>query len=168
MSRRSELAEGVSPRAAGVRVIVLYKYAKAGGELLIVIAISLMVMTGYVTRAYELVAAAREEMLHHWSIKLAEFMMRSLTAKRMWWVVAALIGDAIISAVEGWALHEGYHWAAIMVVAATSILLPVEVIELSYRTTFGRVLIFGINLAIVIYLMKRAMKEHHVRHPHHA
>src|SRR2546426_9126271 len=29
----AEIAEGVSPRAAGVRAIVLYKEAKAGGEL---------------------------------------------------------------------------------------------------------------------------------------
>jgi uncharacterized membrane protein (DUF2068 family) len=164
----TELAQGVSPRAAGVRVIVLYKYLKAIGEVLLAIAILIMVVTGYVTRAYELAAAMRDEMLHHWSIKLAELLMHSLTATRLWWVVAALFGDAIVSAVEGWALHKGYHWAAWLVVAATSLLLPVEIIELSYKTTGGRFLIFAINLTIVIYLMKRAMKEHHVRHPHHA
>ena len=164
----SELAQGVSPRAAGVRVIVLYKYAKAVGEVLLAIAILIMVVTGYVTRAYELATAMRDEMLHHWSIKLAELLMHSLTATRLWWVVAALFGDAIVSAVEGWALHKGYHWAARLVVAATSLLLPVEIIELSYKTTGGRVLIFAINLTIVIYLLKRAMKEHHLRHPHHA
>ncbi len=161
------LGEGVSPRAAGVRVIVLYKYCKAVGEALLAAALMVMVLTGYVTRAYELAAAMREQMLHHWSIKLAEFLMRSMTATRLWWVVAALFGDAIISAVEGWALGRGYHWAAMLVVAATSLLLPVEVMELSYRTTAGRGMIFAINLAIVIYLLKRAMKEHHIRHPHH-
>jgi uncharacterized membrane protein (DUF2068 family) len=164
----TEITEGVSPRAAGVRVIVLYKYAKAAGETLLAVAIMLLVLSGNVARAYDLASAMREQMLHHWSIKLAEFLMRSLTATRLWWVVAALLGDAIVSGVEGWALGRGYHWAAWLVVAATSLLLPVEVIELSYRTTGGRVLIFAINLLIVVYLLKRAMKEHHVRHPHHA
>ena len=45
-------------------------------------------------------------------------------------------------------------------------LLPVEVIELSYRTTVGRVVLFFVNLGIVLYLLKRAMKEHHEAHPH--
>jgi uncharacterized membrane protein (DUF2068 family) len=163
----TEITEGVSPRAPGVRLIVLYKYAKAVAEVLLAIAIMVLVISGSVGRAYDLAAAMREQMLHHWSIKLAEFLMRSLTATRLWWVVAALIGDSIISAVEGWALGRGYHWAAWLVVAATSLLLPVEVIELSYRTTAGRILIFAINLSIVLYLLRRAMKEHHIRHPHH-
>jgi uncharacterized membrane protein (DUF2068 family) len=162
----TEIMEGVSPRAAGVRAIVLYKLAKAGGELLLAAVILVLVLTGYVTRAHELATALRDHLVHHWSIKLAELMMRSLTATRLWWVVAALVGDAGISGIEGWALAKGFGWAAWMVVAATALLLPVEVIELSYRTTLGRVLLFFVNLGIVLYLLKRAMKEHHERHPH--
>ncbi len=162
----SEIVEGVSPRAAGVRVIVLYKIAKAAGEALLAATIIVLVVTGYVDRAHELAAALKDHLVHHWSIKLAELAMRSLTATRMWWVVAALVGDSIVSAVEGWALAKGFSWAAWLVVAATSTLLPVEVIELSYRTTAGRVVLFAVNLTIVLYLLKRAMKEHHERHPH--
>jgi len=92
--------------------------------------------------------------------------MSWLTVGRVWWIVAALVGDAVVSAVEGWALGRGYSWAAWLVVAATSLLLPVEVIELSYRTTVGRVVLFFVNLGIVLYLLKRAMKEHHEAHPH--
>jgi len=162
----TEIVEGVSPRAAGVRAIVLYKFAKAAGGLLLAVAVMLLVLTGYVTRAHKLVEAVHDNLVHHWSIKLAELVLKSLTAKRLWWVVAALVGDAAISGVEGWALAKGYSWAAWLVVAATSLLLPVEVIELSYRTTPGRVIIFAVNLTIVLYLLKRAMKEHHERHPH--
>lgn len=158
--------EGVSPRAAGVRAIVLYKLGKASAQIVLAAAIITLVLTGYVSRAHELAAALKDHLVHHWSVKLAELMMRSLTATRLWWIVAALVGDAGVSAVEGWALARGYGWAAWLVVAATSLLLPVEVIELSYRTTFGRVLLFFVNFAIVLYLLKRAMKEHHERHPH--
>ncbi len=162
----TELVEGVSPRAVGVRAIVLYKYLKAVAEALLGVAIGVLVTSGYVTRAYDLASAMRDHVVHHWSIKLAEFFMHQLTSQRLWWLVAALVGDAIVSGVEGWALARGFHWAAWLVVAATSMLLPVEVIELSYRTTLGRLLLFAINLAIVLYLIKRAMKEHHARHPH--
>jgi len=162
----TEITEGVSPRAAGVRVIVLYKALKSVGEALLAAIITLMVMTGSVERAHALGAALREHLVHHWSIKLAEMLMRSLTATRLWWVVAALIGDSIVSGVEGWALARGFSWAAWLVVAATSTLLPVEIIELSYRTTAGRVALFLVNLSIVLYLLKRAMREHHRQHPH--
>ena len=163
----SEIREGVSPRAPGVRVIVVYKIAKAAGQVVLAIAIMLLVLTGSVGKAHELAAALKDHLVHHWSIRLAELMMRSLTATRLWWVVAALVGDAAVSALEGWALARGFTWAALLVVAATSLLLPVEIIELSYRTTAGRVVLFLVNLGIVLYLLKRAMKEHHERHPHH-
>jgi uncharacterized membrane protein (DUF2068 family) len=166
MTCDTEIAHGVSPQAAGVRAIVLYKIAKASGEGLLAVVVMVLVLAGYVTRAHELAMALREHLVHHWSIKLAELLMSSLTAKRLWWVVAALIGDAIVSGIEGFALARGYAWAAWLVVAATSLLLPVEVIELAHRTTLGRVLLFVINMAIVLYLLKRAMKEHHLRHPH--
>jgi len=158
--------EGVSPRAPGVRAIVVYKLGKAAGQILLAAVIIALVLTGYVTRAHELAAALKDHLVHHWSVKLAELMMRSLTATRLWWIVAALLGDAVVSGVEGWALGRGYGWAAWLVVAATSMLLPVEVIELSYRTTIGRAVLFFVNVGIALYLLKRAMKEHHERHPH--
>ena len=161
-----ELREGVSPNAPGVRAIVLYKGAKAGLEALLGVVLVALMLTGYVDRAHELAAALRDHLVHHWSIRLAELTMRWLTSRRLWWLVAALVGDALASATEGWALAKGFTWAAWLVVAATSLLLPVEIIELSYRTTAGRVLLFFVNLAIVLYLLKQAMREHHARHPH--
>lgn len=158
--------EGVSPRAPGVRAIVVYKIGKAAAQTLLAAVVVALVSTGYVARAHELAAALKDHLVHHWSIKLAELLMRSLTATRLWWIVAALVGDAAISAVEGWALARGYGWGAWLVVAATSMLLPVEVIEVSYRTTAGRAILLLVNLTIVLYLLRRAMKEHHERHPH--
>jgi uncharacterized membrane protein (DUF2068 family) len=163
----SEIAEGVSPRAAGVRVIVTYKVAKALAEGTLAILLTVMIATGYTDRAADLAETMRNHLVHPWSIRLAEWVMRSLTSTKIWWLVAALAGDAIVSGLEGWALARGFSWAAWLVVAATSLLLPVEIIEIAHHTTIGRVLLFGINLAIVLYLLRRAMKEHHLQHPHH-
>ncbi|HEX6835021.1 MAG TPA: DUF2127 domain-containing protein, partial [Polyangia bacterium] len=162
----TEIVDGVSPRARGVRAIVLYKFAKCIGEALLAATIVVLMLTGSIARAHELAAALKEHLVHHWSIKLAEMAMHSLTGKRLLWLVAALIGDAVVSGVEGFALGRGYSWGAWLVVAATSLLLPVEIIEMSYRTTAGRVILFAVNLTIVLYLLRQAMKEHHAAHPH--
>jgi uncharacterized membrane protein (DUF2068 family) len=162
----TEIGQGVSSRAAGVRLIVLYKLGKAALFAVLAIVLVVLISCGYVERAHELATAIRDEAVHHWSVKLAELAMGWLTIGRVWWIIAALLGDSAVSAVEGWALGRGYSWAAWLVVAATSLLLPVEIIEMSYRTTIGRVLLFFVNLGIVLYLLKRAMKDHHERHPH--
>lgn len=162
----TEIVEGVSPRAAGVRLIVAYKLIKALAFAVAGVLIATLALTGFVHKAYALASQLHEHVVNHWAIKLAEFLMRWLTVSRVWWIVAALVGDAIISTIEGVALARGYTWAAWLVVAATSMFLPIEVIEMAYRTTLARVAIFAINLSIVLYLLRRAMKEHHEAHPH--
>jgi uncharacterized membrane protein (DUF2068 family) len=161
---RTELGEGVSPRATGVRAIALYKAVKAAAFLIVGTVLGALLATGHIGWAHELAVTLRDHVVHKWSIRLAELLLQWLTAKRLWWLVAALVGDAIISSIEALALARGYRWAAWFVVAVTSLLLPVEVIELAERLTLGRVLIFAINLAIVLYLLRRAMKEHHALH----
>jgi uncharacterized membrane protein (DUF2068 family) len=156
----------IKSRATGFRAIVYYKTAKAIAEVLVAIILSVLITSGYIHRAHELAEAVRAHVVHHWSIRLAEFLMRSLTPHRLWWLVAAAAGDAVVSGVEGWALARGYAWGAWMVVGATGLLLPVEVIEIATRMTFGRVLLFAMNLFIVIYLLRKQMREHHGRHPH--
>jgi len=163
----SEITQGVSPRATGVRLIVIYKLVKATAFVVLGAAIVWLALSGSVARAHALATAMRDHVVNHWAIKLAEFLMRWLTVTRVWWIVAALVGDAVVSVVEGVALARGYRWAAWFVVAATSLLLPVEIIEVAYRATLARVAIFAVNLAIVLYLLRRAMKEHHEAHPHY-
>jgi uncharacterized membrane protein (DUF2068 family) len=162
----TEIAEGVSPRAAGVRIIIAYKAIKAAGCLLLALALAIMLLTGYVAHAQMLANALRADLMNDWAVKLGELMLRWLQASRLWWIVAALVGESAIVSVEAWALYRGYRWGAWLVVAATSMLIPVEVIELAHKTTFLRVGVFLVNVAIVLYLLRRAMKDHHADHPH--
>jgi uncharacterized membrane protein (DUF2068 family) len=162
----SELSEGVSPRASGVRLIIAYKAIKAAVCMLLAVAITVMLLTGYVTRAQMLAEALRADLVNDWAVKLGELALRWLQASRLWWVVIALVVDSALVSVEAWALYRGYRWGAWLVVAATSLLLPVEVIELAHKTTLVRVGILVVNLVIVLYLLRRAMKEHHADHPH--
>lgn len=153
--------------AAGVRAVAAYKLAKGVLQAGAAIVLGVLLWTGYADRAYALAEGLRDHLVQPWAIKAAEILMRWLTAARLWWLVAALAGDAVVSAVEAWALARGFEWAQWFVVAATSLFLPLELIELSAHTTAGRVLLFLINLWIVLYLLKHAMREHHARHPHH-
>ena len=159
-------AERVDTRATGMRAIVVYKTAKAIGEAAVAVILSVLIASGYVHRAHELAEAWRAHVVNHWMIRLAELLLRSLTPHRLWWLVAAAGGDAIVSGVEAWALARGYAWGAWMVVGATALLLPVEVIEIATKMTFGRVFLFAINLFIVLYLLRKQMIEHHIIHAH--
>lgn len=159
------MARGRLPR--GVRLVALYKLAKGILQAGAAITLSVLLWTGSAERAYELAAELRDHLVQPWAIRAAEILTHWLTAARLWWLVAALGGDALVSAVEAWALARGYEWAQWFVIAATSLLLPVEIIELAQHLTVGRVLLFLINFAIVYYLLKHEMRLHHLRHPHH-
>ncbi len=148
------------PEATGVKLIVGYKIGKAIAELLLAVVLGVLVAAGYVERAHDLALAIRDHLVHHWSIRLAEAVMRNLTVHRVYWVIAAIVADSFISGFEGWALRRGYLWAPWLVVAATSLLLPVELLEIFHHVKLGRVLIFVVNLAIVIYLARNAWRAH--------
>jgi uncharacterized membrane protein (DUF2068 family) len=55
---------------------------------------------------------------------------------------------------------RGYLWAPWLVVGATSLLLPVELVEIIRHVTLGRVGLFLANSAIVIYLARGAWRAH--------
>jgi uncharacterized membrane protein (DUF2068 family) len=168
-ARHDEAAAGAraaDPRAAGVRAIAVYKCVKAVGELVLAGVLVALMMTGYIARAHDFVVAVRDNLVHHWSIRLAEAAMKSLTRHHIYWLVAALVGDSVVSGIEGVGLARGYGWAPWLVVAATAMLLPVEVTELGRHATLGRLFLFVSNLVIVLYLLRRQMREHHAAHPH--
>jgi uncharacterized membrane protein (DUF2068 family) len=162
MEKRAEpLQEHTAPpEKTGVKLIAGYKIGKAIVEAALGIMLVILVAVGAVARAHDLAMAIKEHLVHHWAIRLAEAIMRNLTVRRVFWVIAALIADAFISAFEGWALLRGYLWAPWLVVAATGLLLPVELTEIIRHVTFGRVALLVANLAIVIYLARGAWRAH--------
>lgn len=56
---------------------------------------------------------------------------------------------------EGVGLSLRKHWAEYITLISTAVLLPLEIYELTKRTTFPRVTILLLNIAIVIYLAVR-------------
>jgi uncharacterized membrane protein (DUF2068 family) len=161
MEARVELQQHTAPpEKTGVKLIAGYKIGKGIVEALLAVALTILVAVGAVERAHDLAMAIKEHLVHHWAIRLAEAVLRNLTVRRVFWVIAALAGDALVSAFEGWALLRGYLWAPWLVVGATGLLLPVELVEIFRHITFGRVGLFLANSAIVIYLARGAWRAH--------
>jgi len=78
-------------------------------------------------------------------------------------IVIALAFDGILSVIEGWALLRGRWWAPWLVVLATGSLLPFEFIAFARRLNPVRAAVLAANLAIVVYLARKALREHRKR-----
>ncbi|MEZ0229140.1 MAG: DUF2127 domain-containing protein [Planctomycetota bacterium] len=61
---------------------------------------------------------------------------------------------ALFILVEAWGLYRRRRWAELLTIAATSLLIPVEVYEICRHPSFGKVLTLLVNALIVLYLAR--------------
>ncbi len=66
---------------------------------------------------------------------------------------------ASLLTLEGVGLCLSKRWAEYFTVIMTASLLPLEVLEIARRVTAVRVLLLLVNLAIVVYLIRRLIRE---------
>jgi uncharacterized membrane protein (DUF2068 family) len=69
------------------------------------------------------------------------------------WLAVALVGYALIEALEGVGLWSLQRWGEYVAAVATSVFLPFEVYELSHHVTWVRLVALGINVVLVVYLV---------------
>lgn len=146
---------GERSKAIGLRLIIGYKLVKATIELLLGASFLLL---GSVGLSEELTAVAHVIRYHAteaWSVALAERLILASTAQNVFVVAVAVIADGAVTLVEGWALHRGYRWSRWLVVCATSLFLPFEIVTLARHPSTGRVMLLLVNALIVIYLLWR-------------
>jgi uncharacterized membrane protein (DUF2068 family) len=141
--------------------IIAYKLGK--GVLWLVFAVGLIVLMNRGLGDH-LVGFA-EHLRHHahaWSLELADVLVGAASKRALWTIVVALLADGIMSLFEGWALVHGRWWGAWLVVVSTGSLLPFEVVAFAHHPHAIRASVFILNLAIVVYLARKAMRERHV------
>jgi uncharacterized membrane protein (DUF2068 family) len=63
---------------------------------------------------------------------------------------------------EGVGLALKKRWAEYVTIISTSLLLPLEIIEIAHRVDFTRVALFLVNIAVVVYLIIDLRKKHSV------
>jgi uncharacterized membrane protein (DUF2068 family) len=145
-------------RERGVVLIIVYKLVKGGLWLVFAVAIAVLMRMGLGDRLLWLA----EHLRHHsraWSLQLAEIVVRAASRRGLWTIVVALVADGSMSLVEGWALWHGHWWGPWLVVVATGSFLPLEVVAIVRKAHPIRVILFFVNLAIVVYLVRKALRE---------
>jgi uncharacterized membrane protein (DUF2068 family) len=150
----------VPTKPAGVRIIIGYKLGKAILQLVAALILFYGVTHGLAAALAEFAEKLREHAVHAWSNVVAAALLRFTNGRHTIWLAAyALLGDALLSALEAWALWRGFAWGSWLIVGATACLLPFEIHALARHIRVGRVILFLINLAIVAYLLRRVEHE---------
>jgi uncharacterized membrane protein (DUF2068 family) len=150
------------PRERGLAIIIGYKLIKGGLWLVLAVTLLVLMQLGI---GDEILGVAGH-LRHHsgaWSLQLADLLVRASTRRGLWTLFVALIADGTLTLVEAWALIRGHWWGPWLVVVATASLLPFEVVALVRHPHVSRVLLFAVNLLIVGYLGRKAVREHRER-----
>ena len=148
----------------GLSVVVAYKLGKAAIELLaVVVMLGLHTVVG--ADAGAVAARLERHWLHGFGSVLASLMHEMAQAGDARLVVVALGGDALTSALEGILLWRGNRWARWVVLVATGLPLPWELILLVRQPSIARLALLLTNLVILGWVWwAGAGAETHVRH----
>jgi len=139
---------------AGLRLIITYKFTKAVLQVLAALLLFYGAAHGLGERLAELAEKLREHAVHAWSNVFAAALLRFTHSKHsLTFTAYALLADAGLSSVEGWALSRGYTWGEWLVVVTTAGLIPFEIRALMHHLRAGRVILLVLNVAIVTYLI---------------
>ena len=151
------------PPSRGVRAIVLYKALKATLQLVLALTLIVLLPHGLPAELHTLAGVLRQHVTHAWAIELAALLERGSTRHGLVLASVALGLDGTLTAVEAAALRTGRPWGAWLVVVASSSALPFEVLELARSLRPSRAVLLAVNLAIVVYLARRAWREREAR-----
>jgi Predicted membrane protein (DUF2127) len=94
----------VLSKPAGVRIIIGYKLAKAILQLVAALILFYGATHGLAAALAEFAEKLREHAVHAWSNVVAAALLRFTNGRHTIWLAAyALLGDALLSALEAWA-----------------------------------------------------------------
>jgi uncharacterized membrane protein (DUF2068 family) len=142
-------------RPVGERIIILYKWLKAAAEVLLAVGLIVLSLSGEIESLRALGIELRRNVASRWSLAVAAVIGGLLSERGLYYVKLGLFLDGAVSAFEGYSLWRGYRWGAWLVVVASALPLPLEVVAIVRHHRLGRVLLALANLAIVIYLACR-------------
>lgn len=145
-------------RERGLVLITAYKLTKGSAWLVLSVVLIVLERMGLEARLLGFADHLRHH-AHAWSLEFARLVLRAASPRGLWTIVVALIADGTMSLAEGWALLHGHWWGPWLVVVATGSLLPFEVVAFAEHPHAIRAALFGVNVAIVVYLARKAMRE---------
>lgn len=146
-------------RRGGVRAILVYKTVKASLQLGTAAVMTVLLPFGLPDEVRELGDALKRHGSHAWASTLAALLESGSTRHGVLFAIAVLGLDGLLTGIEAWALRAGHWWGPWLVVVATGMLLPFEAVALVRAPHLSRALLLLANLAIVVYLGRRAWRE---------
>ena len=147
----------------GVRAVILYKTVKGVIELSAAVILGLLLLLHETEGLHDIAAGIRHHVTGGWSVRLADYLMAGTSHHSIVITVIALTLDGALTSVEGWALARNHWWGPWLVVVASGALLPFELFELVRKPRVGHLVILVMNAAIVVYLARKALREHALR-----
>lgn len=159
--------EHFQSRAPALKLIVAYKMVKG----LFMLGLGLVLLHEQLLGRVESFAWHAADWFRHreWvdglGQTIAAWIHHEITNSHVEFAIALILGDSLSTTVEGLGLHYRQRWAAWWVVLATGALIPFELVELVRRVTLVRAGILAINVAIVLYLVRRVLIEQRPHHP---
>lgn len=146
-------------RTAPLRLIIAYKFARGAAACALGFALLGFEFAGQGAKLQGVARALHHHVTGGLTFHLAELATRAVEPRHVVAIATALLLDGAFAFFEGWALRRDVWWGPWLVVVATGMLIPFEVIALAHRFTVTRVALLVINLAIVLYLFGRARRE---------
>jgi uncharacterized membrane protein (DUF2068 family) len=151
-------AASTKPRAP-LRLILLYKLAKATLALGFAVVLWGLIVQGETSRLADVVDHVRHHLTAAWTLQLVNSLVSAADGHHIVIVASALTLDGTFTLAEWYALHAGRSWGEWLVVVTTSSFLPFEVVAIVRHRRAGRIVLLFVNLAIVVYLARSALEK---------
>jgi uncharacterized membrane protein (DUF2068 family) len=153
----------LQPRPRALIAIVIYKCFTVG--LLTCVAIGLFLTSkkydSLLTFAEEYMTTGKREII---KAGLQQILSISTTKMQLGAVVALVY--AAVNGVEAIGLWYQKAWATILVVGIVGLTIPVEIYEIVEKASIVKFVVFAINLAMFVYLLRHALEERKKRLEH--
>ena len=153
----------VPRRAPALRAIIAYKLSRAVVSFIGSATGLVLGLTGLAGPLQSWAGAVHDHAVSALALELTRLLASAVEPRHILVVAGALGVDGLVLLAEGWALYRGYTWGVWLVVAASAVLLPFEVVALLHKLSAGRVLILGVNLTIATWLLLHAIRNHRAR-----
>jgi uncharacterized membrane protein (DUF2068 family) len=144
------------PRPRALVAIVIYKCFTVG--LLICVAIGLFLTSkkydSLFTFAEEYMMTGKREI-----IKAGLEQVISVSTTKMQLGAAVALVYATVNGIEAIGLWNQKAWATILVVGIVGITIPVEIYEIIHKASIVKFVVFALNIAMFVYLLRHALEE---------
>ena len=140
-----------------LRLIIAYKFVRAVTALGASGTVAALIASKHAAALRSMAEGLRQHATSAWSVALAKTLVSAVAPRHLWLVAAALALDGSFTAVETWALRYAPLWGPWLVVVSTCAFIPFETVALARHPDAIRAIVLAFNVAIVLYLARRAV-----------